>query len=65
MLFAFTNFQSWLSQSYLYLDALDAAKNAASSKTSAKLRLQDKMDLLQRAEENYYQNKSHDKQVDF
>lgn len=44
-------------------DALDAAKNAASSKTSAKLRLQDKMDLLQRAEENYYQNKSHDKQV--
>ncbi|KAH0651812.1 hypothetical protein KY284_031724 [Solanum tuberosum] len=44
-------------------DALDAAKNAASSKTSSKLRLQDKMDLLQRAEENYYQNKSHDKQV--
>ncbi|XP_049414038.1 ATP-dependent DNA helicase Q-like 3 [Solanum stenotomum] len=44
-------------------DALDAAKNATSSKTSAKLRLQDKMDLLQRAEENYYQNKSHDKQV--
>ncbi|KAK6784562.1 hypothetical protein RDI58_018017 [Solanum bulbocastanum] len=44
-------------------DALDAAKNAASSKTSAKLRLQDKMDLLQRAEENYYQKKSHDKQV--
>ncbi|KAJ8543354.1 hypothetical protein K7X08_005877 [Anisodus acutangulus] len=45
-------------------DALDAAKNVASSKTSAKLRLQDKMDLLQRAEENYYQNKSRDKQVD-
>ncbi|XP_059283807.1 ATP-dependent DNA helicase Q-like 3 [Lycium ferocissimum] len=44
-------------------DALDAAKNVASSKTSAKLRLQDKMDLLQRAEENYYQNKRHDKQV--
>ncbi|WMV38428.1 hypothetical protein MTR67_031813 [Solanum verrucosum] len=63
MLFAFIDFHSWLSRNYLYLDALDAAKNAASSKTSAKLRLQDKMDLLQRAEENYYQNKSHDKQV--
>lgn len=44
-------------------DALDAAKNVASSKTSAKLRLLDKMDLLQRAEDNYYQNNSHDKQV--
>ncbi|XP_075079611.1 ATP-dependent DNA helicase Q-like 3 [Nicotiana tabacum] len=44
-------------------DALDAAKNAASSKTSAKLKLQDKIDMLQRAEENYYQNKSRDKQV--
>lgn len=44
-------------------DALDAAKNVASSKTSAKLKMQDKMDLLQCAEENYYQNKSRDKQV--
>ncbi|OIT03537.1 PREDICTED: ATP-dependent DNA helicase Q-like 3 [Nicotiana attenuata] len=44
-------------------DALDAAKNVASSKISAKLKLQDKIDMLQRAEENYYQNKSRDKQV--
>lgn len=65
MLFPFIDFQPWLIRNYLYLDALDAAKNVASSKTSAKLRMQDKMDLLQRAEENYYQNKSHDKQVTF
>nr|XP_009610276.1 ATP-dependent DNA helicase Q-like 3 [Nicotiana tomentosiformis] len=44
-------------------DALDAAKSVASSKTSAKLKLQDKIDMLQRAEENYYQNKSLDKQA--
>lgn len=64
-LVSFLDFQSWLSRNYLYLDALDAAKNAASSKTSAKLKLQDKIDMLQRAEENYYQNKSLDKQVAF
>ncbi|VFQ68156.1 unnamed protein product [Cuscuta campestris] len=44
-------------------EALDAAKNVASSRVSTKLRIQDKIELLQRAEENYYQNNNPEKQV--
>nr|GMC96139.1 ATP-dependent DNA helicase Q-like 3 isoform X1 [Ipomoea batatas] len=44
-------------------EALDAAKNVASTGRSTKLRIQDKIEMLQRAEEKYYQNKNPEKQV--
>ncbi|CAH9113536.1 unnamed protein product [Cuscuta epithymum] len=44
-------------------EVLDAAKNVASSRTSTKLRIQDKIELLQRAEENYYKNNNTEKQA--
>ncbi|CAH9147375.1 unnamed protein product [Cuscuta epithymum] len=45
-------------------EVLDAAKNVASSRTSTKLRIQDKIELLQRAEENYYKNNNTEKQIE-
>ncbi|KAK3040347.1 hypothetical protein RJ639_026752 [Escallonia herrerae] len=42
-------------------DGIDAVKNLVRSRLPLKSRLNDKIELLQRAEENYYQNKNPDK----
>ncbi|KAL2554000.1 ATP-dependent DNA helicase Q-like 3 [Forsythia ovata] len=44
-------------------DAVEVAKSLKHSGKSSELRLNDRIELLQRAEENYYQIKSPDKQV--
>ncbi|XP_059633271.1 ATP-dependent DNA helicase Q-like 3 [Cornus florida] len=43
-------------------DGIDVAKSVARSKLSSKSRLNEKIEVLQRAEENYYQHKIPDKQ---
>ncbi|XP_039010313.1 ATP-dependent DNA helicase Q-like 3 [Hibiscus syriacus] len=44
-------------------DGFEVAKSISISKFSKKSEINEKIELLQRAEENYYQNKSRDKQV--
>lgn len=44
------------------LDDIDAVKTLARSSLSSKTKLNEKIELLQRAEEKYYQDKSHEKQ---
>ncbi|KAL1143861.1 hypothetical protein V6Z11_A11G189600 [Gossypium hirsutum] len=44
-------------------DGFEVAKGISRSKFSKKTGINEKIELLQRAEENYYRNKAHDKQV--
>lgn len=47
------------------VDGAEAVKSLAMSKLPTKSGLNEKMELLQSAEEKYYKNKSSDKQVQF